>query len=137
MFESTIINKLAGDATLTGILTTFAGQPSIFSNDAPEDAVTPFVIITISGGERLEPIQMYSLFVDYYDFFESRVNARIAARRIQYQLDNQRLQPTNFTDIRVWQFGGATWISGEDPRDIHINQQFYIRATLTNEFIET
>jgi len=44
-----IYDVLAGDATLTALLTTYGGEPAIFTTDpAPGDAVLPYIV---SAGE--------------------------------------------------------------------------------------
>lgn len=44
-----IQDRLSGDATLTGLLSTFYGEPSIFTTDpAPEGAELPYIV---SAGE--------------------------------------------------------------------------------------
>lgn len=44
--------RLAGDATLTGLLSTYRGEPAIFTADpVPSDARFPFVVITGPEGD--------------------------------------------------------------------------------------
>lgn len=40
-----IYDKLAGDATLTGLLSTYKGSPAVFTTDpAPGDATKPYIV---------------------------------------------------------------------------------------------
>lgn len=138
MFEAEILGILQSDIELTSIVSTYAGAPAIFSNDAPQEAELPFVVFRIDGNSRIDAIQNFSIWIDYFDFYNSRVNARTAMRRIQYDLDGKRLQPTNYTDIRIWLNSGPTWITAtEDVRDVHFNLQFIVRATITTDIYET
>lgn len=45
VLTAAIYNVLAGDATLAGLLSTYQGQPAVFTTDpAPGDAVLPYIV---------------------------------------------------------------------------------------------
>lgn len=137
MFEAAIINKLATDGVLTDVLSEYNEEPSIFSDEAPEGAEFPYIVVRIFGGDRVGPVQSYRCDVDVFDYNKSRVNSRIAAQQIEYDLDDNRLTSKRFIDLRIILFSGPTPIEDEDPRDIRITTQFEVRATRSKWMIST
>lgn len=128
MIESAIINKLAADAALTALLSTYGVSPAIFSEEAPENAKEPYITIRLmrnSGPDSI--IELFSLYVDYWDLKKSRVASRSAIERIEFVLDNAVLDHDRYSSIRIWHFSAGP-VEGTDPRDIHHNIQFEIRA---------
>lgn len=128
MFESSIINKLASDSTLTGLLSTYNGAASIFSDEAPEDAALPYIVIRIDGSTPEGPMQPFNMYVDYFDNMKSRKNSRLAAQHIEYGLDEMRLTHDRYIDLWITLFSGPTPIENEDVRQIDMNLQFTVRA---------
>lgn len=129
MIESAIINKLSAESEITSRIGTYNGAPSIFSNDAPENAVFPYLIVRIDAGEPEGPVIPYNCYIDVLDWWESRVSAREVSFWIVKALDEQVLTHERYIDIRSWLFSGPTNLEDEnDPRTIQINTQFYIRC---------
>jgi hypothetical protein len=137
MFEKTVINKLMADSTLTDLLTVYEDYPSIFSNEAPEKATVPYIVVAIQGTTTEGPVQQFRVDVDFFDYNKSRKNSRIAAQQIEYDLDENRLTSERYIDLRFLLFSGPTSIQGDDPRDIRINLQFDVRATRSKWMITT
>jgi hypothetical protein len=44
MFESSYLNLLQASGVLCSLVSTYSGQPSIFSYQAPEDAEPPYLV---------------------------------------------------------------------------------------------
>ena len=65
--------------------------------------------------------------IDFWSFDTTRVKAREASERIEYLLDNKQFTHERYSSIRIWFFSGG-WVEEEDPRAIHYNQQFTVRA---------
>jgi hypothetical protein len=137
MFEKTVINKLLTDSTLTGLLSVFEGSPAIFSDEAPECATMPYMVVAIQGTTSEGPVQQFRVDVDFFDYNKSRKNSRIAAQQIEYDLDDNRLTSERYIDLRFMLFSGPTSIQGDDPRDIRVNLQFDVRATRSKWMITT
>ena len=131
MIEKTIIDALKADAALRVRVTTFGGQAAIFSELAPETATEPYITINLSRSQTMGDLVLhdFTLMVDYWGYDTSRVRAREASERIEYLLDNKQFDSDGrYHKIRVWFFSGG-WVEDEDPRAIHYNQQFTIRAS--------
>jgi hypothetical protein len=135
MFESALIDKLKSDAALAALVTTFSGNPAIFSEYAPETAVTPFIVCRITPSSEYSAIHSFSVMVDYFDYNKSRKNSRDAAERIEYVLDHAILQHERYIDIRLMYLAGSPVESG-DARDIHYNVQFSARGTRKKWIVE-
>lgn len=140
MIESTIINKLLADAALRDRVATYAGNPAIFTNEAPENCARPLVVLTLSRSPtNFHAVQEFSFNINVYGSTEStqtRRAAREAAERIEFVLDDEILQHERYGDIRIKFFSGAE-IPSDDPRDINFNCQFEARATRTKWMIAT
>lgn len=130
MIESTVINKLLAESDITTRIATYNGAPSIFSNNAPENADFPYIIVRIDGGDPEGPVLPYNCYIDIIDWWESRVLAREVSFWIIKALDEQVLTHDRYIDARSWLFSGPTNLEDEDdPRTIQINTQFYVRCT--------
>jgi hypothetical protein len=128
MFESSVLKKLLTDTALKSYVTLYNAQPAIFSEAAPEDADMPYLIFRIvqSSTDTLA-VQKFSLFFDYYDYNKSASNSRKAAERIEILLDRAELEHERFSCIRCF-FEEGSPLEEEDPRAIHYNIQFMVRA---------
>lgn len=129
MIESTIIDTLKADATLRGRVTKYEGEASIFSELAPEAAKEPYITINITRSQTSGDLVLhdFTLMVDYWAFNTTRKRTREASERIEYLLDNKQFTHERYSSIRVWFFSGG-WVEEDDPRAIHYNQQFTVRA---------
>jgi len=129
MIESTIISALKADTVLKTKVTLYSGSPAIFNRLAPEQAKMPYVTIDITRsptpGELI--LHNFILMVDYWDSGTSTKKASEASERIEYILDNKQFTHARYTSIRIWFFSGG-WVEDGDPRTIHYNQQFSVRA---------
>ncbi len=129
MFESSVLPVLQSDPELTSSITTFANLPAIFSDSAPKGAAMPYIVFRIERlGSNHLPIAQFVLYVDYWDYGTSKVKARKAAERIEFLLDRKVLEHERYSTIRVSFFSGGT-VPDDDPKAIHYNQQFSIRAS--------
>ena len=129
MIEKTIIDALKADSTLRARVTKYAGEAAIFSELAPEAAKTPYITINLTRSQTSGDLILhdFTLMVDFWSFDTTRKKAREASERIEYLLDNKQFTHERYSSIRIWFFSGG-WIEEEDPRAIHYNQQFIVRA---------
>jgi len=129
MFESAIQTALLSDTQLASLLSTYGSGAAVFSENAPEDAEMPYVTYRIERDSTdAISIQAFSLFVDYWEYDNNRVNARKASERIEFALDNKTFDTDRYRKIRVWLFNAAP-VPETDPRAIHYNHLFTCRAT--------
>lgn len=129
MIESTIIDALKADATLRTKISRYDKGYAIFSRLAPEAAKLPYVTINLTRTQTSGDIVLHDfiLMIDYWDFGTSTKRAGEASERIEYIFDNKQFTHTRYSSIRIWFFSGG-WVEDEDPRTIHYNQQFSVRA---------
>lgn len=128
MFESIIINTLKADPELGDYVSSYQGQPAIFSEEAPEDTEKPFIIIELNRQSTGHlALQTFTLDVDYLDTNKSRTNSRKAVQRIEFALDQAILTHERYDSIRL-SFESAGPVPSTDARDIHYNTQFSVRA---------
>jgi hypothetical protein len=130
MFEAALIKKLQADLTLTALISTYGtpARPSIFSDQAPEKAVKPYITFAIKrrrGPDEL--IQLFNVLIDFWATGPSVKNARAAAKRIELLLDQEILSTIDYSNIRMTFYSGGP-IEDDDPRVIHQNLQFNARA---------
>lgn len=138
MIEKTIIDTLKADSVLKARVTKYANEAAIFSELAPEAAVEPYITINISRSQTMGDLVLhdFTLMVDYWGLDTTRVKTREASERIEYLLDNKQFDTDGrYHKIRVWFFSGG-WVEEDDPRAIHYNQQFTVRAS-RKKWIET
>lgn len=122
MIESTIINKLTTDSILMALL--HSGSSSVFTENVPEEEPLPYLLIRVHRSQGdFKPLQDFSIYVEYLDYNVSRVNSRIAAERIEFDLDDWNLQHERYSDIHIHLFNGSD-VGGEDLRNIHYVLQF-------------
>lgn len=129
MIESTIINALKADTVLRAKISRYAGGYAVFSRLAPEAAKLPYVTINLTRTQTPGDLILHDfiLMVDYWDVGTSIKNAGEASERIEYIFDNKQFTHSRYSSIRIWFFSGG-WVEDEDPRTIHYNQQFTVRA---------
>jgi hypothetical protein len=128
MIESALQLALASDGALAALVSTYQGNPAIFSEDAPEDAVLPYIVYSVSRLAADHPAaEQFNVYVDYYDNGKSRANSRKAAQRIEFCLDQKTLANDRYDSIRVF-YESAGPVPDPDPRVIHYNLQFTARA---------
>jgi hypothetical protein len=128
MIESAIIAALKADTALAALVTTYESSPAIFSDDAPESATLPYVTIAVSNNSAVDfVIDEFNLYVDYWGAGSSRANSRSAAFRIECALDGKTFSNTRYANIRCRKFSSGP-VQDSDPRDIHYNVQFQVRA---------
>ncbi|GAG27039.1 unnamed protein product, partial [marine sediment metagenome] len=129
MIEKTIIDALKPDPVLKTKVTLYAGEAAIFSRLAPEQAKQPYITVNITRSQTIGDLVLHDfiLMVDYWDYGTSTKKAGEASERIEYIFDNKQFDHERYSSIRIWFFSGG-WVSEEDPRAIHYNQQFSVRA---------
>ena len=101
-----IYDVLAGDATLTALLTTYGGEPAIFTTDpAPGDAELPYIVSagevaqspwdtkTTRGRVATRDVRCYT------DATGSAVAVEAIAERVRALLHRQTLAITDFTCV--------------------------------------
>lgn len=90
MFEASFITFLSANATLTGLLSTFEGDPAIFSSAAPQRAELPYIVFDIDKGsvENLAA-SGFDVTIDIYDRVESGVVIRDIAEQIEFTCDRE------------------------------------------------
>ena len=133
MIEKTIIDVLKADSTLTNYLSLYDHSAAIFSEDAPEKAIEPYITIYVErNGNPESPLilQEMDLYIDIWDSSPSRKAVREASERVEFLLSGNNKIDTDprYDSIRIWfQSGGP--IQETDPRRIRYNQLFYIKAS--------
>jgi len=132
MFYPELINFLSSDTSIASTVTSYSDDagsyPAIFSDEAPEDAVKPYIVVRIDSAKNNDSVIMESdVYVDYFDYDKSRVTADAAANHISDRLDTISITSENLTDIRFL-LSSRGYIKGRDPRTIHHNSTFSTRA---------
>jgi hypothetical protein len=128
MFEQALLDKLKTSKTLCDYVSAYAGQPSIFSDSAPEMVDFPYVVFRIQTKSTDTPaLHSFSIFIDLFDYDKSRAKTRTAAETIEYLLDEKILTSERYDNIRCFYFSGG-FTAEEDPRANHYNMQFSARA---------
>jgi len=129
MIESSIRNALIADATLVSLIKKYRGRPAVFSRLAPESAPTPYVTFNLTRTETSGDIVLHDfvLMIDAWDYGSSIKIAGEISERIEYVFDNKQFTHERYSSIRIWLFSGG-WVEDDDPRVIHYNQQFTVRA---------
>jgi hypothetical protein len=88
MFEASLIDLLAADTDLQGLLTTFSSEPAIFTGAAPQKAERPYIIFDIDKNsvENLAA-SGFNIVLDIYIREESGKEMREIAERIEFVCD--------------------------------------------------
>ena len=129
MIEETIMDALKVDVVLISKVTTYASSPAIFTELAPQSAEFPYITINITRNQTIGDLMLQdmSLMVDYWGYGATRTNARIASERIEFLLENKQFTDDRYSSIRIWFYSGG-WVEDTDPRAIHYNHQFTVKA---------
>lgn len=128
MIESVILTALKADAALVALVSTFNAQPAIFDGTAPEGVTKPYITFRIDRRSSNDlVIAEFTLYIDYWSTGASKANARRASERIEFLLDQKDFEHERYSTIRVSFFSGGS-VEDEDPKEIHYNQMFDIRA---------
>ena len=128
MFYKEIINVLSTDSNIANTVTTYLQQPAIFSNEAPEDAKFPYIVIRIDSTPLTDKVVSTStLYIDYYDYNKTRLNSDAFAISVEDRLESNKITSENFTDIR-FSLLNTGYIPESDPRTIHYNSTFSCRG---------
>ena len=104
MFEGSLIDLLAADSTLTGLLSTFSSEPAIFSSAAPQKAERPYIVFDIDklSVENLAA-SGFAVVLDIYHRRESGVELRQIAERIEFVCDREEIKTDDrFDTIRLF-----------------------------------
>ena len=134
MFYPELINFLSSDGDIAATVSSYSDEigsyPAIFSDEAPESAVKPYIVVRITSDKLSDSVIMTSdVYIDYYDYNKSRIKSDSAARAVVDRLDTISIISENLTDIRFsLNSEGYITRSGGDPRDIHHNSAFSTRA---------
>jgi len=130
MIEKPIIDVLKADAALAARVTLYDGEPAIFGRLAPEKAIKPYVTVNDTRYKESDDniLHRFTLMIDYWDYGTSMKKANEASERIEFLLDTKQFDSERYDKIRVWIFSSG-WVEDEDPRAIHYNQQFMVRAS--------
>jgi hypothetical protein len=128
MFESALLEKLKSDTELLSYVSSFAGQPAIFSEFAPEAVEMPYIVFRISRNATDNlPVQEFTINIDYYDFEKSSQNSRKSSERMEFILDRAELNHERYDIIRLF-FVSGSQVEQSDPRAIFHRMQFSGRA---------
>lgn len=130
--ESAVLDVLKADSTLIALVSTFAGEPAIFTDVAPEKAEKPYIVCSFTKLSSSPEIGDFNLYIDYFDFSEynkSHAPARNAMAQLDVLLDLVHLVDTEdeWSLIRSFSEGNGH-VPAEDAREIHYNSQFTLRA---------
>lgn len=128
MFYTALINALRSDSNIANTVSTYNNNPAIFSNEAPENAVMPYIIIDIDNHPNADSVMIRSdVYINYWDKNKPRMVADQAAIAITNRLDTMRLVSDVVTDIRFTEMSSG-YVNNPDPRIIHYNITFTTRA---------
>lgn len=122
VITAAIYNKLAGDATLTAMLSTYGGNPAIFTIDpAPGDATLPYIVSagetsqapfdtkTSRGRDLIRDVRCYA------DADGSVITIEAIAERVRALLHRQSLTIAGFD----WIISDVTGPIVADERDYY------------------
>ena len=133
MFEAALLSHIRNDAALDQYLSVYQGGAAVFSEEAPEGVLVPYVIFSISRlMETGSPsVELFNVYVDYFDNTtgtgRSRADSRKAGQRLEFLLDQVNLTSDRYDTIRLFMESGGP-VNDPDPRVIHYNLQFSARA---------
>ncbi len=128
MFYNEAVLLLRTDSAIIATVSTYNNLPAIFANEAPEGAEKPYIIIRIDVTPLLDRVIASSnLYIDYYDYDNSRVLADSAIIAIENRVDSNMIRTENLTDIR-FRLMNTGYIPESDARTIHHNSTFSCRA---------
>jgi hypothetical protein len=128
MFYGEIITYLRTVEPITDHLTLKNDLPAIFANEAPEDAVKPYIVLRIENNNTPGRVVFQSdLYINFYDFGKSRLNADECAMAIENALDQRKISTDNLSDVRFTLISSG-YEEGSDPRDIDYNLVFSCRG---------
>jgi len=131
MIEKPIIDALKADTELISRLTIYNNDPAVFARLAPEASIKRYITVDDTRYEDPDSdlvIHRFTLMVNLWGYGTSAKIAHEASERIEYVLDNKQFNSERYDTIRVWLFSSG-WVEDEDPRAIHINHQFTVRAS--------
>lgn len=131
MFEKTLINLLAADSDLQGLLSTFESAPAIFSNVAPQRAELPYIVFDIDklAVENLAA-SGFDIVLDTYHRQESGKELREIAERIEFVCDRALIRTDaggRFQAIRIYYEDGRE-IENSDVKVRHYVTRLSARA---------
>jgi len=129
MFEGEIITLFLNSTDIVDNISSYAGQPSIFTNEAPEEVDFPYIVFdirTISPPDSI--IDRFMVDIDCYDYKNSGAGLRTLVNSINETLDNQRVNNSRYSDIRIRRDIYSRVPTG-DPRAFHYHIQIEARAT--------
>lgn len=132
MWDSALYTKLINDSELIQYVSLHNGQPSIFSDSAPENVDFPYIVfvITNSGGPD-SALDVFDVVINHFDFQQSSKRSRMAILRIIELLDRAHLTHDYFTPIRMfkrWSGSAGRENEDRDPRARHYIVRFAARA---------
>ena len=129
MFEDALHSRLSADANIQAVVSTYQGAPAIFSDVAPEEAERPYITFTIERNiNDMIALCEFTVDVDYWAYGDSRVDARAAVEYIEFSLDIAQLSNARYDKIRFYTPSSGP-VNENDPRAIHYNVQFDVRAS--------
>ena len=133
MIESTVVDNLRADGTIADIVSTYSTRtstvPAVFSDQAPEDAEKPYIVVTVASYPVPDyAIDAFDIFVHYYERGESGAKARAVAREIEIIFDGHNFDSDWYTTIRFYRRHG-TFAAEADPLERHYIKQLYARAS--------
>lgn len=131
LFDSALYIKLTSDSDLISLLTTYEGDPAVFANFAPEAAEKPYIVYNITSlGPEETAVERFNIYIDIYEYNQSRVTLREIAQRVEFILDKAIIDHAAYSYIRL-SFASSGLVPTMDPRDLHYNIQFSARAGRT------
>lgn len=128
MFYAALINVLRSYSPIAETVTVYNNEPAIFSDEAPEKAIEPYIVVRIDSRKTPDSVIIKSdVYIDYWDYDKSRDVADKAAEEIENRLDTMKIISERVTDIR-FSLMSADYVKETDPRTIHHNTTFSTRA---------
>lgn len=132
MWDSALYTKLTSDSELIQYVSLYNGQPSIFSDSAPENVDFPYIVFVITNGNGPDSaLDVFDVVINHFNFEQSAKRSRLAIRRIIELLDRSHITHDYYKTIRMFKTGsGSAGRENEDrdPRAKHYIARFTARA---------
>ena len=127
--EGAILTQLRANASITALLSSLDGQPSIFTEVAPQEAEKPYMVFDVSKFPSSNlAVDTFLIDIDYYYEGTNATNIRELIFQVELELDRAVLTCTNYSTIRFYREDDG-YIDNRDIQIGHYNQQLEARGT--------
>ena len=129
-FENTIVNYLKTDGTLLSFISTYASEPAIFIDYAPEDADKPYIVLDVFTNETASPVlDQFTIDFDIYSLRTYTRQIRQIVERIIFTMDKAVINTDYaYHAIRFYR-GSSGMVSESGSKFTHYNVRMNARAS--------